>query len=358
MRRPRRSFAIASCVVLALAGCGGDDDPEPAGDVIVMSRNLYLGAPIEPVFQLDTLADVSAAAMVLWTSVVASDIPARARAVAGEIAALEPDLVGLQEATLWRTQSPPDGPLTEATEVAYDFVALVLGELAARGQLYDAVATSTNFDAELTASGSDPAAALDVRMTDRDVVLARSGVAIGQVGDGRFTARAQLQLGGVLTLGIPRGWTSVDARAAGSTFRFVNTHLEIGTFGAVQVAQAQELVTVLNGSSLPTILVGDLNSNPVAGAADATATYEIVTGAGFADLWPAMNAGDPGPTCCQDPGLRNDTSQLTARIDLVLYRGAFAPSSVDLVGEAPADRTPEGLWPSDHAGIVGALRGP
>jgi hypothetical protein len=104
--------------------------------------------------------------------------------------------------------------------------------------------------------------------------------------------------------------------------------------------------------------VGDLNSNPTPGAPDATATYGIVTGAGFTDLWTALHAGEPGLTCCQDPSLRNTTSALTARIDLVLYRGGFGASSADVVGEAPADRTASGVWPSDHAGVVGSLRVP
>jgi endonuclease/exonuclease/phosphatase family metal-dependent hydrolase len=196
-------------------------------------------------------------------------------------------------------------------------------------------------------------------MTDRDVVLARSGVGISQVGDGRFTAAVQFQLAGVVPVTIPRGWTSVVAQAGGATFRFVNTHLEIGApgFADVQVAQAQELVAILNGSTLPTIAVGDLNSSGPPGASD-TATYGIVTGAGFADAWTALRPAEPGATCCQDPALRNPDSQLTSRIDLVLYRGAFTPNSVDLVGEAPPDRTPSGVWPSDHAGVVASLRPP
>jgi endonuclease/exonuclease/phosphatase family metal-dependent hydrolase len=358
MRARRVTAALLSAVLLS--ACGGDDDPEPSGDVVVMSRNLYLGAPIEPVLLLTGAAAPELfppAVLELWTTVVASDIPARAGAVASEIAAVQPDLVGLQEATLWRTQTPPDGATTPATGVEYDFVTLILDELAARGFRYDVVATRANFDAEFTAAGVDPASALDVRMTDRDVILARSGVSVSDAADGRFEAEVPLLIAGTIPLAIPRGWTSVVATAAGATFRFVNTHLEVGAFEGIQVAQALELAAILNASDLPTIAVGDLNSNAIAGAED-TATYGIVTGAGFTDLWQALGSGEPGPTCCQDPGLRNATSELAARVDLILYRGAFTPSSVDLVGEAPADRTASGVWPSDHAGVVGALRPP
>jgi hypothetical protein len=103
--------------------------------------------------------------------------------------------------------------------------------------------------------------------------------------------------------------------------------------------------------------VGDFNSNAVAGASD-TDSYGILTGAGFTDLWATLRPGEQGLTCCQDANLRNPASTLTSRIDLVLYRGAFTPSSVDIVGEEPADRTASGVWPSDHAGVVGALQLP
>jgi endonuclease/exonuclease/phosphatase family metal-dependent hydrolase len=355
--RALRLVAALSCGALLVGGCGDDDDGEPAGDVVVMTRNLYLGAAIEPVFLLPDLSAVPPAVLDLWTTVVASDIPSRARAVAAEIAALEPDLVGLQEATLWRTQVPPDGTATLATDVEYDFVALITAELAARGLLYEAVATSTNFDAEFTGSDGNPATALDVRMTDRDVILARAGVPVREGADARFEARVQFLLAGAVPIEIPRGWTSVVATVAGTDLRFVNAHLEIGAFAPVQVAQAAELVGVLAASALPTIAVGDFNSNAVAGASD-TASYGLLTGAGLADLWPALRPGEPGLTCCQEPTLRNTTPSLTSRIDLVLYRGGFAPSSVDIVGEDPADRTASGVWPSDHAGVTGALQLP
>ncbi|HET7755542.1 MAG TPA: endonuclease/exonuclease/phosphatase family protein [Anaeromyxobacteraceae bacterium] len=355
MRATRLALAAVLASVL-LAACGGGDS-EPAGDAIVMTRNLYLGAPIEPVLALTSPDAIPGEALRLWNTVVASDIPGRARAVAAEIAALQPDLVGLQEATLWRTQSPAD-PLSAATHVEYDFVTLIVDELAARGLRYDPVAVSLNFDAELPASDGNPLTAIDVRMTDRDVILARSGVPVRDAADGRYTARVGFDLAGTIPLSIPRGWTSVVATVAGGTFRFVNTHLEIGTFEPIQVLQAQELTGVLASSALPTIVVGDLNSNAIAGGGDNTPSYGIVTGAGFNDLWATLHPAEPGLTCCQDGSLRNTTSTLFERIDLILHRGGFQPSSADVVGEAPADRTASGLWPSDHAGVVGALRPP
>ena len=47
-----------------------------------------------------------------------------------------------------------------------------------------------------------------------------------------------------------RGWTSLVASGGGHAFRFFNTHLEVETFAAVQVAQATELLGV-TGAGLP-----------------------------------------------------------------------------------------------------------
>jgi hypothetical protein len=62
---------------------------------------------------------------------------------------------------------------------------------------------------------------------------------------------------------------------------------------------------------------------------------------------------DRGCTCCQDPDLRNDTSKLSHRIDLVIVPPNTEIEEVELVGADPADHT-SGLWPSDHAGVVEA----
>jgi len=75
--------------------------------------------------------------------------PERAMALAAEIEATQPDLIGLQEAILLRTQSPPNGPATPATNVTVDFVQILLDALAARGLNYEVVVQATNFDAEL-----------------------------------------------------------------------------------------------------------------------------------------------------------------------------------------------------------------
>jgi endonuclease/exonuclease/phosphatase family metal-dependent hydrolase len=147
----------------------------------------------------------------------------------------------------------------------------------------------------------------------------------------------------------PRGWTSVDVKIRGKSFRFVDTHLEAFS-PLVRNPQAAELLAGPAATDLPVVAVGDFNSGP---GGDPTA-YGILLNGGFSDAW---NAG-PGLTCCHPNDLHNPSPTLTKRFDLVLTRGGFETVSADVVGEELADRTPSGLWPSDHAGVVATLRLP
>ena len=64
----------------------------------------------------------------------------------------------------------------------------------------------------------------------------------------------------------------------------------------------------------------------------------------------------PGYTCCQAGDLTNPVSQLYERIDIVFTRNiALVTGQSILIGDTPAERTPSGLWPSDHAGVVTRL---
>jgi len=64
-----------------------------------------------------------------------------------------------------------------------------------------------------------------------------------------------------------------------------------------------------------------------------------------------------GATCCQRADLRNEESLLDNRVDYVFSSGEFETLDSRRVGHRPKDRI-EGLWPSDHAGVVAELRGP
>ena len=74
-------------------------------------------------------------------------------------------------------------------------------------------------------------------------------------------------------------------------------------------------------------------------------------------------ADDPGYTANHAPDLRNETVTLHKRIDFILARNepGSAPLSIldsvfaIVVGDELNDRTPSGLWPSDHAGVVARM---
>jgi endonuclease/exonuclease/phosphatase family metal-dependent hydrolase len=121
----------------------------------------------------------------------------------------------------------------------------------------------------------------------------------------------------------------------------------------VQEAQGQELLAAHAGASLPVVLVCDCNSRA---DGTGTATYADLLAAGFTDTWSARWRAAPGFTCCQDEDLRNPTTAVDQRIDLVLVRGRAHVRHVTVTGEDEAERTPAGLWPSDHAGVTATIQ--
>lgn len=331
-------------------------------DLTVMTRNLYLGADLGPLFVVTSPQELVATGTALFATVKQTDFPARARLLAAEIKEAEPTLIGLQEVSLWRTQTPSDGSTTpNAQTVVYDFLATLLDELSKLGLSYAAVATVTNFDGEVPIMGD--AGLVDLRLTDRDVILARNDLpsskfSVANARSGNYTATLTIPnpiLGDVKVL---RGWTSIDVTRKGIQARVVNTHLDASS-PQIQVAQGQELLAGPLNSTLPTILIGDNNSDALGagtpGVTD-TPTYKNFLAAGFVDAWPSDRGKQDSVTCCQPETLQNAQSSLTERIDIVLTRGTVTASDATRVGADPQVRTPSGLWPSDHAGLSATLR--
>lgn len=331
-------------------------------DFSVMSRNLYVGTDLQPIIDAIIIGDelqVVQAVTAGWQQVLATDFQERAEVLADEIVDNSPILVGLQEVALWRTGAPLDP--AEATQVEFDFLDILIDELAERGLSYEAVAVSTNFDAETTGF-VDPFNATslrDIRLTDRDVILARSDLPASQLKlsnamAGTFSTNVTVPAGDGF-LEITRGWTSVNAKIRGQEFRFINTHLELDLGPAappIQYLQTLELLAGPANTQLPVVLVGDFNARAEPGVL----VYETLVGAGFEDVWALTNPGEAGGTCCHDADLRNEVVDFDeGRIDLILFRGNVGAVSADRIGDELEDRTSSGLWPSDHAGVVARL---
>ena len=105
--------------------------------VTVMTRNLYLGSGLTNLATASSFDELVKAVTVDWNNIVANDFPRRAEALATEIQLTRPDVVGLQEAMLFREQLVSDivqgNPTPNATVEVYDFVEILQSQLAGAG---------------------------------------------------------------------------------------------------------------------------------------------------------------------------------------------------------------------------------
>ena len=347
------AVAVAVAVALASAAVGLSASAGRAHgsrlQISAMTYNLFQGTELTHTARASTLAALLAAVPEDYGQVRASDFPERARAIAREAASTKPDLIGLQEAALWQTGAPSASfPPPPATAVAYDFVQILVDALNARGLHYAAVAVTRN--ASVQAPGRFPFGFMNVRLTDRVAILARTDVplTISDVQTGNFTHNTVISTlaGKLVVLG---GWASVDATLGGHTVRFVTTHLDASS-GTVRTVQAAELVHGPLSTQLPVMLTCDCNAVP------ASPPYAVLAAAGLKDSWLESEPATPGFTCCHE-SLLDPPSALTLRIDYVFSRGGGLRAVADQVVDTdPDDRsTPSGFWPSDHAGLFAEL---
>jgi endonuclease/exonuclease/phosphatase family metal-dependent hydrolase len=351
--------ALALCVpAVAEAEAAAKGGPK----VTVMTRNIFLGADLGPALDADTLCGAIDGSGVILNEVDDTNFPERAVPLAREILRSKADLVGLQEVALWRQQTPSDLPPefggTEATEVRYDFLQLLLEQLGAR---YQVVEVQQEFDQELPVDfdGSDGTggfcgADLDGRLTMRDVILARKGsnAKAGATDGGNFETVFTPLVGGSIAIPVERGWVSTEVKASGTEFRFVNTHLEAFGDDTIREAQAEELFAA--GGPLDTdrqvILVGDINS----GTEERHNIHGTDQLAFQALLDFGMNDNGAVQSCCYSD-LFDETQVFDHTVDHVLTKPALETQSAFVTGNDPSQITPSGLWPSDHGGVVSTL---
>lgn len=319
----------------------------PERTVTVMTRNVDEGTDLDFILAAGDFGELLTAVADTYEEVIASNIPERAAALALEIRDAQPDLVGLQEVSIWRT-----GPLFDphpARKVAFDPLKSLLEKLESMGLHYEPVAIVTDFDFELPS-----ALGVDIRRTDRDVLLVRtnSDVTVSHVRARTFDTKLPLDSPLLGQIEIPAGWISADVRIRGEQFRVVTTHLD-NLSPDVRLGQAFELTQGPANTELPVVLLGDLNSDAESSDPNQNGAYVLLLGAGFVDAWSQVHPGVPGltwPLHDEDPFTPfSDPSQ---RIDLVLFRSLDQVLSAELIGDELSDLTPSGLWPSDHAGVL------
>jgi endonuclease/exonuclease/phosphatase family metal-dependent hydrolase len=339
--------------------------------VNTMTRNLYLGADLTPAIEAESLEEFVEANGRILREVTANDFPTRAKGLANEILDAKPDLVGLQEVALWRTgpvnfEVLSKGP--SATTVRYDYLQELLGVLNKGKPQYEVVISQDEFDFEAPADEDEnPAtgpfgADVNGRLTMRDVILARRGAGV-QIADpdaGHFVNLLPVEILGN-QVPVTRGWTATDAKVRGSHwFRFVNTHLEafdpsflVPSFRAKQAA---ELVAPGGPatSSLPVVLVGDLNSDDDTVEPGDRQAYEKLLEAGMVE----RSTDDPLSCCLKSSllavGEGGSEADFDHQVDHIMTRD---PSEITLQSSSVSGIQPvNGFWNSDHAGLFSALR--
>jgi hypothetical protein len=153
-----------------------------------MTLNVYVGANVDRVLAIQDLAQLPRLVADVFRELLTTNFPERAAAIADEIAGTRAQLIGLQEVSLIRLQPPraitEDGGVSAAS-VVFDYLAILLSALVARGLDYRVAGVVQHIDiaVPMLAAGtpSDPFAYTDIRLTDFDVILARGDVGVTNV---------------------------------------------------------------------------------------------------------------------------------------------------------------------------------
>ncbi len=363
MNRPL--YPIAAVIVLAAACKDGPFEVRPgslnwlteqrvsagASEITVMSQNLYVGADVDLVIQaLGTPdgGDDFPALLFAIATLGKTAFPARAEAIADQIARTRPHAVGLQEVSQINIDLRPLGV---PAVVDQDFLAILQAALTARGLHYTVAATSDNINVSLV-SGL-------VRLVDHDALLIDADrVSVTAAAGQTFGRNAGEVAPGII---LKRGWVWARVTIDGQPYTFVSLHAEADLaeahLGGLRAHQLGEVVGTLAGDAR-VVMMGDFNDVP------GSLMHQVVTGAGFTDVWAALHPGAQGLTCCHVADLSDPVAHFDQRIDYVFTRGIAGPEGklfgqIDRFGNVPADRLagPEHpIWPSDHAGVLAALR--
>lgn len=405
----RLMISIASLGMLVSLGVASADD------IDVMTQNQYVGTDLIGLVNSD---DFNAAVIAALQDRAASLPTERVHALARLIQKRGPDLVGLQEVYKFTCFDgvPTDMRGCEHQSIAGAFTDQLADTLSALEGRYEEAATVVNIDLPAGLGLPVPLPGIPISfddttiyvgVVDRDVILARSGLQYSITNfaalnaldpqlcsrpsaDGcnyDAAAEAPLEILGVpVLIRFERGFVGIDVIIDGTSYRFVNTHLEtkLGSFGPqgrfFQAAQSAEMLATIQAAqyvapSERVVAVGDFNSGPADAVVPVPPPFPPILGVppyqqllaiGYTDAWtlrPGATKANGAPlvgfSCCQDDDLGNHQSDLTSRIDLIFSMPM--PTKVKqarLLGESVSDKTPPrglGLWPSDHASVAAGL---
>ncbi len=346
----------------------GTENTSGSGMLTVMTRNMYVGGDVDKILAASDPSQIPLLVLEIFQEILSTEIYYRVHLMAEEIAASNPHMIGLQEVSLIRYQSPGDfltGENTPADSVIFDYLALLMDALAQRGLHYKVAGMVQNVDVELPMVVSEVPEFDDVRLTDYDAVLVRDDVETFSIKADNFKAMYAIPVNENVAIEIKRGYVMVDVRFNDHKYRFVTTHLEDPTSNPdeliyLQLAQAQELVKLLSNQAHPVIMAGDFNSVAPAGL-----TYQYLLSENFTDVWLVNTIPDDpdGFTYGHDHLLRNPNDYFYERIDYIFIRNKvqpyqLGPVSAWVVGADLDVFNIFGLWPSDHGGVIASVQIP
>lgn len=378
--------------------------------ITVMSRNLYLGADVGVALEL--IPNFPKAAQFMWDQVKKTDFNARAPKLAREAAQDRPEIIGVQEATIWYCKKDL---FSQKVEV-FNFLDRFIAATKETGVGYS-LATANGVNAfnpgysiaaiPYVTKVRDPETfnpifgqdTASCGFTIGDALLVRDDVkdSIIQVGNSEYDATYSI----VPTLmTIYRGYTWADFKVQGSVVRLITTHLEsIWDENKIpnSALQAQQLVADLKDAKMPIIIMGDFNADyrdprpasdpnpglqpvvsdtcPTPGGAKCNA-YRTMVEAGFENASP--DAKNPRYFTWGATALLNGPDKLrvksakefgnqygfTDRLDYIFTKNVYATVSSKIIGNVWPDGS--SIWDcgtdkcfaTDHAGVVATLELP
>ena len=261
---------LLTSLIASILAISSANSAEPT--VTVMSRNIYLGADVGVALEL--IPNMPAAAQFMWDQVNKNDFSKRSVALAKEIQSYKPDVIGLQEATIWYCKKNAWSKKTEVFNFTDQLLQALGGDyvLASKDgttafnpgysinpipfvtMVKDPERFQKLFGQDKAACGFQIGDALVIKKTIANQVI--------KVGNTEYEASYSI----VPTLmTIYRGYTWADINIAGIPTRFITTHLEsIWDENKVPNAakQATQLINDVKETKMPLVIIGDFNSDP------------------------------------------------------------------------------------------------
>lgn len=166
--------------------------------------------------------------------------------------------------------------------------------------------------------------------------------------------RAPLALGEGDRMDLGRNRSALRVPASlpsGARLDFVVTHLHhLVHDQAIREEQAIQIAEWLRPDAGPLVVVGDFNAEPV------EAAYRVMLEAGFRSAFAEANGAEPAvtwPSGIQAPGM--DVDGEPGCLDYIWVRGPITVESCRLAFDRPAVDDPT-LYPSDHLGLSARIR--